>query len=352
MEKSCKQHYKENGVSQSNKNMQGLSPAPLMQLSTAYWDSQTLLTANRMGLFDLLSDGAKTLEEITTVLGTQPRPTRLFLKACVGLDLVDERENNFTNTPLSQTFLTSGSPAYLGNALRYSDNLYTTWGNLEQALKADRPQTPPETYTGNDKAQTRDFVYGMHDRALGIGQVMVELVDLSGRTRMIDVGGGPGTYSALFATKNPALHSRVLDLPEVVAIAVEIVESMGMSERVKTEPLDYMQDAFPVGNDVVLISGVFHRESEQTCRGFIQRAFDALDPGGMLVVNDVFTDAGGNSPLFATLFGLNMLLTAEDGGVHADADVADWMKQQGFTSIEKSPFPPPMPHRIVTGIKP
>ena len=47
-----------------------------------------------------------------------------------------------------------------------------------------------------------------------------------------------------------------------------------------------------------------------------------------------------------------MLLTAQDGGVHADVDVAAWMEQAGCARTERNSFPPPMPHRIVTGFKP
>ena len=55
---------------------------------------------------------------------------------------------------------------------------------------------------------------------------------------------------------------------------------------------------------------------------------------------------------FSALFGISMMLTAPDGCVHADADVADWMEAAGFTGIDRKPFPPPMPHRVVTGVKP
>jgi hypothetical protein len=97
------------------------------------------------------------------------------------------------------------------------------------------------------------------------------------------------------------------------------------------------------------MSGMFHRETEATCRKLIAKARGALDPGGMLVISDIFADAGGASPAFATLFGLNMMLTAQDGGVHADADVAAWMRDAGFTAIETKLFPPPMPHRVIVG---
>ena len=66
----------------------------------------------------------------------------------------------------------------------------------------------------------------------------------------------------------------------------------------------------------------------------------------------MFADAGGTSPAFAALFGLNMLLTARDGGVHADADVAAWMERAGCRRTERRPFPAPMPHRLVIGHKP
>ena len=60
-----------------------LDPGPLMQLSTAYWGSQTLLTANRIGLFEQLAGGAKRSEQVAADLGTQPRETLLLLKCCV-----------------------------------------------------------------------------------------------------------------------------------------------------------------------------------------------------------------------------------------------------------------------------
>jgi SAM-dependent methyltransferase len=328
-----------------------LNPARIIALSTAYWDSQVLLTANRMGLFALLAGGPKALQEIAEELGTQPKGTGMLLNACIALELLREEDGRYANSALSQAFLTPGQRGYLGDAIRYSDDLYDTWGKLEAVLRSGSPPMPAQKYTGEDAEQTRNFVYGMHNRALGIGSILVDLLDLSGRKAMIDVGGGPGTYSALLAQRNSQLHCKVLDLPGVLDFSREIIASMGVSDRVTTQPLDYLRDEFPQGNDVVLISGVFHRETEDTCQDLVRRASQALDAGGMLVVSDVFTDPGGEGPLFATLFGLNMMLTADDGGVHSDADVAGWMEQQGFDHIDKLSFPEPMPHRVVIGIK-
>lgn len=328
-----------------------VDPSSVMQLATAYWGSQALFTANRMNLFAIIADGRRSVDEIAAASGTHRRPLRLLLNACTALGLLSESDGQYSLSPVGSALLAPGAENYLGDAIRYSDDLYATWGRLEQALREDQAQLPTAAYTGDDAERTRHFVRGMHDRALGIGHAMVDLVDLTGREQMLDVGGGPGTYSALFARKYPTVRSTVLDLPGVVAVAGEIIADMGMSERVGVLPGDFNATAFPADNDVVLISGVFHRESEEGCRALIRRGFDSLRGGGLLVVGDVFADAGGCSPPFATLFGLNMLLTAPAGCVHADADVARWMREAGFASTDIRPFPPPMPHRVLLGEK-
>ena len=218
----------------------------------------------------------------------------------------------------------------MGNVIRYSDQLYGTWGNLEGALRSGRPALPAETYLGDDPARTRSFVQAMHERALGIARALVGILDLQGRHAMLDVGGGPGTYSVLLTERFPGLRSEVLELPGVAAVARELVAAAGASDRVILRDGDYHSAPFGSGKDVVLMSGMFHRETEHACRSLIQRAADCLVSGGLLVVSDVFTDEGGTHPTFAAMFGLNMMLTAADGGVHSDSDVKRWMADSGF----------------------
>lgn len=325
-------------------------PSRIMALSTAFWDAQTLLTANRLNLFALLAEQGMSASALAAKLPADERALTLLLRALVAMELLTLDNGVYANTPDTAAFLVPGGPGYLGNAIRYSDNLYDTWGKLDAAVCDGAPQLATETYTGADAQITRDFVYGMHDRALGIGRVLVEMVDLADTRQLLDVGGGPGTYSALLAQKYPQLHSQVLELPGVANHAAEILADMGVAERVSLLPGDFNTTPFPEGNDAVLISGVFHRELESGCRTLIAKAAASLKRGGKLIISDVFCNADASGPPFAALFGLNMLLTAEHGGVHADADVATWMAEAGFQMLPNQMFPPPMPHRVVTGV--
>jgi hypothetical protein len=260
--------------------------------------------------------------------------------------------DRFENMPVAATFLVSRSPAFMGNAIGYSDRLYETWGKLENALRTGKPALPAQSYLGDDPARTRGFVMAMHERALGVARALVGVLDLQGRHSMLDVGGGPGTYSVLLTERFPGLRSEVLELPGVAAVARELVATAGAADRVTLRDGDYHSADFGSGKDVVLMSGMFHRETESACRGLIERASACLNPGGLLVVSDVFTDEGGVHPTFAAMFGLNMMLTAPDGGVHADFDVKRWMSHSGFGDLRMVPLPPPMPHRVVLGVKP
>jgi hypothetical protein len=46
-----------------------------------------------------------------------------------------------------------------------------------------------------------------------------------------------------------------------------------------------------------------------------------------------------------------MMLCSPDGGVHSDTEVAEWMSQAGLRDVTRTPFPPPLPHRVVTGTR-
>jgi hypothetical protein len=326
-------------------------PSTIVRLSTAYWDSQTLLTANRLRIFDVLAGGAKPADVVAGALGLDARATQIFLRACAGIGLLRESGGRFENAPEAALYLVSTSPAYMGNAIRYSDQLYGVWAKLEEALRSGRPALPAETYLGDDPARTRAFVVAMHERALGIAKGLVGVLDLRARRSMLDVGGGPGTYSVLLTERFPGLTSEVIELPGVAAVARELVAAANAANRVTLRDGDYHTAPFGSDKDVVLMSGMFHRESEAACRALVARAAECLVPGGLCAVSDVFTDEGGTAPAFATMFGLTMMLTAPHGGVHSDADVKRWMADAGFVELRVVPLPPPMPHRVVLGVK-
>ena len=111
-------------------------------------------------------------------------------------------------------------PAFSESGFKYAEDLSPAWGRLTDLVRSGRPPMTPETILGDDEEKTRNFVLAMHERARGIGSILAHLVDLSGRRRLLDVGGGPGTYSASLVQQTPGLSATVLDVPGVLKVGI------------------------------------------------------------------------------------------------------------------------------------
>ena len=333
--------------------MNAANPGLLMQIALAHRSSAVLFAATELDLFSAMAVGPRTAEDLAAACGAKAEPTRFLLDACVTVGLVLREANRYQNSPTAAVFLVRGTPSYIGDGMKYAEDLYPAWGQLAELARTGRPVMEPETILGDDTEKTRAFVLAMHERAKGIGAVLPHGADLTGRKHLLDVGGGPGTYSVGLVRQTPGLRSTVLDRPGVLAVTRELVAEQGFSDRVDLRPADYLIDDFGTGYDCALLSGMMHRETPADCQLLLRKAFAAMDPGGVVIVSDVFFDSDEKTgPPFATFFALNMMLTAVHGTCHARTEMAAWMRGVGFVDIEIKPLPPPNPHTLLFGIKP
>lgn len=324
-----------------------------MRLALAYRSSMVLFAATDLDVFSALGTGPKTAAELAALRGVPAEPLRLLLESCVAEGLLEKEADRFKNTPATEVFLVKDRPTYAGHGLKYAEDLADAWRGLAGLVRTGRPSIQPESILGDDKARTRHFVLAMHERAKGMSSVLPHGADFRGRRRLLDVGGGPGTYSMALVGQTPGLKSTVLDLPGVLEVTREIVDRHGYSDRIELRPGNYLTSPFGTGFDAVLLSGMMHRETADTCRMLLRKAFDALDPGGLVVVSDVFFENDEkNSPPFAIHFALNMMLTSDEGSAHAKTETARWVEEAGFGQVQVRDLPPPNPHALVTGIKP
>jgi ubiquinone/menaquinone biosynthesis C-methylase UbiE len=324
-----------------------------MDLANAFFGSCVLFTASDAGVFRRLSEqDGRTAGELANDLGLSERGLRLLADACVAEGLLTKTGERYSNSPLSRIFLTPGSPADLSTAIRYNRDIYAAWGKLPELVRTGKPVESPQLHLGDDASRTRTFVLSMHGRALGIGRAVIPLLDFSGRKQLLDVGGGPGTFSVLITQAFPDLRSTVLDLPEVVKVAAELIEHQKASARVSTLAGDYHTAEFPSGIDAVNFFGMLHQESPDAIRQLARKAFTALEPGGVVHVMDMMTDETHTAPQFSALFALTMALTTQNGWVFSSEELRGWLEEAGFREFEVRPLPAPLPHWLAKARKP
>jgi SAM-dependent methyltransferase len=329
-----------------------VKPDRIIGMASAFYDSCVLFTASDLGIFAKLAElGPADVQALASALKLDVRGTRLLLDACVATELLQKEGNLYSNTSETSLFLVPGSPGDLSGAIRYNRDVYPAWGRLKDFVRSGKPVERPEFHLGENPERTRIFVMSMHYRALGMGRAVIGELDLAGRRTILDVGGGPGTYSMLIAQANPGVTCTVLDLPEVVAVAAELIRQQGLEGRIKTLAGDYRTARFPEGNDVVNFFGVLHQESPESILSLFRKSYAALNPGGVVNVMDMMTDVTHTKPKFSALFGVNMALTSENGWVFSDGELKSWLEEAGFTDCVVKPLPPPMPHSFATARK-
>jgi ubiquinone/menaquinone biosynthesis C-methylase UbiE len=329
-----------------------VNPARIVEMASAFYESSVLFAASDLGVFGKLAElGEADGQTIAKSCGLDPRGSRLLLDACVAVGLLIKDGDRFHNSPAASAYLVPGSRADLSGAIRYNRDVYGAWGKLREMVRTGQPVERPELHLGEDPERTRTFVLAMHGRAMGIGQAVIPLLDLSGRKAVLDVGGGPGTYSILIARAFPQVICTVLDLPEVVRIAGEIISQAGVENRVRTLAGDYHTIGFPVNQDAVIFFGVLHQEDPDAIQDLLRRAHGALRQGGSIAVLDMMTDASHTQPKFSALFALNMALTTPHGWVFSEDELKAWLVEAGFTDFNCRPLPSPMPHWLATARK-
>jgi ubiquinone/menaquinone biosynthesis C-methylase UbiE len=322
-------------------------------MASLFQDSAVLFAASDLGIFGALAKlNAATAPEVADHLGLDGRAATLILNACVAVGLLEKESDRFRNTAESALFLVPGSKADLSTALIYMRDVYPSWGRLATFGKTGEPVESPQLHLGDDEARTRNFVFSMHGKALATAQAVLAQLSLGGCKQLLDIGGGPGTYSVQLSRVYPDLHATVLDLPAVIQIAEKLIEQQGAADRVKTLAGNYHTTPFPEGNDAVLLFGMLHQESAENIQALLHKAYAAMVPGGLLYVMDMMTDPTHTAPKFSALFAVNMALTAQSGWVFSSAELTTWMEIAGFAEVAVNPLPPPIPHWLVSARKP
>lgn len=318
----------------SSRSIDGL----IRDISWGYRPAIVLLAANRLRIFDRLADRPGTAPELAERLGLNERALTILLDALAALELLQKRGDRFMIAPDVGEHLVTGGKHYQGNILDHRYNLLRRWIDLPRVLEEGGParimssrRTPEEW---------REFILGMVDVAGTSIDAFLGALDLEDRRRMLDLGGGPGTYSIALCRKYPDLRAVLFDLPETVPIAEEQIELHGLTERIETLKGDYLADPIGNGYDVLLVSNILHSLSFVEIVELLEKARSAMIPGGLAVVRDFHLDEERTRPLESALFAVNMLISTEGGNCYTPKEMMEALRQAGFVNTGTKPISP------------
>lgn len=326
----------------------------LMEVLGGLERAAVVLGAAQLDLFSSLGSGPVPAREIATQTGLPLRGVERVLNACAALGFVSKEGDSYRNSPLADTFLVKGKPGYVGNMIKQTNDRFTAWTKMPDAVRTDKPVLPlTGAELSNASAEVLDnYVHGLFDMGKGLAARIASLVDFSSCRTLLDVAGGSGVYSIIFCRQFPQLQSVVFDLPPILERTRKIIEREGLTDRVQVRDGNYFQDDFGSGLDAILLSNMLQTEGRQTCQMVLKKAFAALNPGGQILVHGIMPNADRTGPVQQTIFSVFMMLVFPEGEAYPGEEIIDWLHVTGFVEGKKHPLPPPAFSSLVVARKP
>ncbi len=278
------------------------------------------------GLFDELAEGRPMrLEELTGDARALKVTARILLHA----GLLVRHGDRYALSPSAQT-LYDDQVLSTYRALDYFEEL----SRLDELLEEGGPLRDDDGNGGSeigahpdDVEQTRKFQKMLYRRSATSARATADWIDrmVDGDARVLDLGGGHGRYGMELVKRDHRVT--LFDLP----VSIESAKSMHGDELEYIEG-DFFTDDLGGPYDVVLASNIVHGLDEEDNLKLTRRIAEALAPGGMYVVKDMFFDDLGAWPPRAVLFGLTMLMYTDGGDTYSMETMQRWFEEAGLVA--------------------
>ena len=315
-----------------------VTPEPIFEIATGFMAAKHLFVANEVGLFEQLAGGPATLDDLAQRTGIGTERVRILADAMCTLGLVEREGDRYRNGPVAAAFLTGAGPVDLRPFLRFWDHLsYPMWTKLEDAVRTGRGQGTMEL---SGELQ-RIFSEGVEAIQAVPSRALPTAYDFGPHRRVLDLGGGTGSWLLALLERYPSLEGTLFDLPNAAAIARQRLAAAAPGERAQAVAGDFFNDPIPDGHDVVLIANVVHLLSPGRNRELLRRTRARVPSGARLLLADFWTDPTHTEPRFAALMAGEFLVITGEGDVYSEQEVRGWLAETGWDPLERRPLAGP-----------
>jgi demethylspheroidene O-methyltransferase len=149
---------------------------------------------------------------------------------------------------------------------------------------------------------------------------------------VLDIGGGQGAFIKRLASCYPHLTFKLFDIPGVAEISNAHFREIGLSNRAQAVGGNFFQDPLPKGCDLATLVRVIFDHDDVRVRQLLANVFDALNPGGTLLLAEPMAETKGFEAMGHAYFGFYLLAMGR-GRPRTEAEISSLLSQAGFTGI-------------------
>jgi SAM-dependent methyltransferase len=324
-----------------------VTPEKVMKYAWGYAPPLILAAAVRSRVFDVLDAGPKTVAETSAATGASERGLTSIMNALVGLEFLTRDDAGvYALTADSAAFLVGSKPGYLGGMLKHmSRQLIPLWLGLDEIVQTGRPASRVNQ-ENEGSAFFEEFVSDIfpmsYPSAVAAG-VALGVASAKGPVRVLDLAAGSGVWGIAIAQQSPHVTVTAVDWPAVLETTRKTAQRFGLADRFHFVAGDLATADFGTGHQIATLGHILHSEGAERSRNLLRKTFDALAPGGSIVIGEFLVDADRRGPVNGLIFSVNMLVNTDEGDTFSFEEIRGWLEQCGFENARLVPAPGPSP---------
>jgi demethylspheroidene O-methyltransferase len=314
--------------------------ARLFDLVAGFVYAQVILACHRLKLFEILAGGPRDSREIAVLTGLPEASAERLLRAAVALDLVSTRSRGrYGLGDLGAAFL--GNPG-IGPMVEHHAMLYADLADPVALLRGGPGGGELAAFwayaRSGDSGSLPDRDVAAYTRLMAatqslVAEDIVAAYRFDRHRRIMDVGGGDGSFLTAVAAAAPAAELTLLDLPAVAGTAERRFARAGLAGRARAVGGDARQGPLPAGHDLVTLVRVLHDHDDEAVAAMLRNVRAALPPGGRLLVAEPMAEAPGARAMGDAYFGI-YLFAMGSGRPRRPDELAEMLRSAGFARIQ------------------
>lgn len=331
-------------------DLPGAAALPMLDVYLPMMRTAAVLAAGQLGLFETLARGPRTVPSLARSLRVPPRGLERLVDLLVQAGWLRRHGTKVGNAVATQRWFTSRGAVDYTPGLVWTADAWRLTADLAGSLRRGRPELRLWDRMAQEPGLGERFAAYMHAFARHAGPHIARSVRIP-RTarRLLDVGGSHGLHSLAFCERHPPLSAVVFDHAVSLRTTKANVRAHGLQGRVTTRAGDCVTDPIGTGFDVVLYFSVAHNQAAADNAAVLAKCAAALNPGGLLVVQDYLADHMPKD--YGAAFDLTLLLEV---GTHTHrlADFERWIADAGLVDCRHRVLRPAAMGSVLTAKKP
>lgn len=341
----------------SAQQMSATAPSPVQIFSTiqGYQRAFALKAAVDLDLFTAIAKGSRTAAEIAKNCNAAERGVRMLSDSLVVMGFLTKDGNTYSLTPDTAFFLDSRSPAYLGLGFQFllHPSQLAHFEHLSEAVRKGGSSDDDSTLAPNDPIWI-EFAKGMAPLMVPAAQAMAGMLaeELSSRpsAKILDIAASHGLFGITVAQRLLQAHIYALDWANVLEVAKENAGKQGFADRYHLLPGSAFDVNYGTGFDAILITNLLHHFDPLENEKMLKKAYNALNPGGQVIILEFVPNDDRVSPPVPAMFSLTMLGNTPKGDAYTLAEYATMCRNAGLESPRLIPLDP-TPESLVVARK-